>query len=149
MSIQMVNNGKTDERLEFVMSQTKTAVTTFVEAIKNSTAEQVVISFCAFTLNATQEESNKVFDLVMSIVAIELHSQAPELTRFYTFFHSVEEEVEVSECMTGASIYYKLLLHCDKTRKPPTKEEVELSLAKESGLKDELNAVEAVEEEEC
>jgi hypothetical protein len=149
MKVELVNNGATDERLDFVISQTKLAVATFVEAIKNSTEEQAAVSFRAFTLTASEEESKKVFELIMSIVAVELHGQAPDMIKQYTFFHSVEEEVEVSECMTGARIHYKLLLHCDKTKIPPTKEEVEAIMKEEERQQKELNAVVEVESEDA
>ena len=141
MKVELVNNGPTDERLDFVISQTKLAVATFVEAIKNSTEDQAAVSFRAFTLTASEEESKKVFELIMSIVAVELHGQAPDMIKRYTFFHSIEEEVEVSECMTGAAIHHKLLLHCDKTKIPPTKEEVEANIKEEESQQNQLDAV--------
>lgn len=118
--VELVNNGKTDERLEFVMNQVKLAVGTFVEAIKNSTDDQVAVSFKAFTLNTSKDEAVRVFDIIMSIVAIELHKQANEYIKQYTFFHSVEEDV-----IESTPSLHKLMLHCDKTKKPPTKEEID------------------------
>jgi hypothetical protein len=126
MKVQLAQTGKKDERLEFVMAQTKSAVETFTEAIKKSSDEQQAVSFKAFTLKADRTESDKVFDVIMSIVAMELHQQAEKMIKEYTFFHSVEAFVE-----NGTEVGFSLLLHCDKTRKPPTKEEVEEALKAE------------------
>lgn len=122
MKVELEMSGKKDERLEFVKEQTKKAVETFTEAIKASSEEQEQISFKAFTLNTSKEEAEKVFNTIMTMVAIELFQQVPELVKKITFFHSIESESEAEHC---------LLLHCDKTKTPPTKEEVESKIQKE------------------
>jgi len=132
--IELEISGKPDQRLEFVKEQTAKAITIFTEAIKQSTEDQEQISFKAFTLNTSKDEAEKVFNTIMSIVAIELFQQVPELVKTITFFHSIESESESEHC---------LLLHCDKTKTPPTKEEVESKIQKE---KDDF-AVEVVENE--
>jgi len=116
MELEMQMEGNQDARLEFVKEQTKKAVETFAAAIKSSTEEQIQISFNAFTLNTSKEEAEKVFTTIMSIVAIELFQQIPELIKKITFFHSVESLSETEHC---------LMLHCDKTKIPPTKEEID------------------------
>jgi len=122
MSVQLETNGKQDERLQFVMNQTKKGIEIFTEAIKASSEEQEQISFKAFTLNTSKEEAEKVFNTIMTMVAIELFQQVPELVKKITFFHSIESPSETEHC---------LLLHCDKTKTPPTKEEVESKIQKE------------------
>jgi len=114
MDIEM--EGTKDARLEFVKEQTRKAVETFSGAIKSSTDEQLQISFNAFTLTTSRAEAEKVFTTIMSIVAIELFQQVPELIKKITFFHSVESLSENEHC---------LMLHCDKTKTPPTKEEID------------------------
>jgi len=113
--IELEMSGKQDPRLEFVKQQTKKAVETFTEAIKQSTEEQIQISFKAFTLKTSKDEAHTVFHTIMSIVAMELFQQVPELIKEITFFHSIESESEEE---------HHLLLHCDKERKPPTKDQL-------------------------
>lgn len=125
MSVQFDSTGtKVDERLEFVKDQTRKAIVIFTDAIKASSEEQTQISFKAFTLSKiSKEESVKVFEIVMTIVAIYLNEIVPELIKTVTFYHSfVSDELDES---------HTLLLHCDKSRIPPTKEEIEEALKKE------------------
>lgn len=139
MKVKLAETGKRDERIDFVVDQTKVAVGTFTEAIKKSTEDQLVVSFKAFTLKADRTESDKVFDLIMNIVAVELHEQAEKMTKEYTFFHSVEAWEE-----GGEQLGFSLILHCDKTRKPPTKEEVEDALKKSELVEEEKKENEVV-----
>jgi len=137
MSIEMEMSGKGDSRLDFVKEQTKKAVMTFTQAIRESTDEQIQITFKAFTLNTSKDEAEKVFNIIMTMVAMELFQQVPELVKKITFFHSIESPSEEEHC---------LLLHCDKTRTPPTKDEIESQLQKEKGVD---FSVEVVENEVC
>lgn len=105
---------KKDERIEFAMASTEKAISIFVKAIKESTDEQDQISFKAFTLKTSLAEATSVYDVIMSMVAIQLFQQATELVKKITFFHSIETEEDE----------HSLFLHCDKTRVPPTKEEL-------------------------
>jgi len=124
MTLEFDNGGKVDERLEYVKKETQKAIRIFVEAINGSSKEQFQISFKAFTLKTTKEESEKVFDIVMTLVAIELFKQVPELVKTVTFFHSCESnESNDSHC---------LLLHCDKNKVPPTREEIDKELNKDN-----------------
>ena len=138
MSVQLETNGKQDERLQFVMNQTTKAITIFTAAIKASSEEQEQISFKAFTLNTSKEEAEKVFNTIMTMVAIELFQQVPELVKTITFFHSIESQSETEHC---------LLLHCDKTKAPPSKDEIDAKIQKEK--EDfEVSVVEVKEENE-
>ena len=123
-SVEFDNSGKKDERLEFVMEQTSKAVAIFTKAIKESTVEQEQISFKAFTLATTKDEAIKVFDIIMTMVAMELVKQSPEFIKTITFFHSTESN--------EAGDSHSLFLHCDKTRTPPTKEELDAVKEKET-----------------
>jgi len=120
--IELEMSGTQDPRLEFVKEQTKKAIKMFTEAIKQSTEEQIQITFKAFTLQTSKDEAENVFNVIMSIVAMELFQQAPELVKTITFFHSIESESEGEHC---------LLLHCDKTKTPPTKEEIAVQQEKQ------------------
>ena len=125
MSVQFDNTGcKVDERLEFVKQETRKAIVIFTDAIKASTEEQTQISFKAFSLSKiSKEESVKVFEIVMTIVAVYLNEIAPELVTTVTFYHSfVSDELDEN---------HTLLLHCDKSRIPPSREEIEEALKKE------------------
>jgi len=122
MKVDLEMGCKKDERLEFVKEQTAKAITIFTEAIKASSEEQEQISFKAFTLNTSKEEAEKVFNTIMTMVAIELFQQVPELVKTITFFHSIESQSESEHC---------LLLHCDKTKTPPSKDEIDACLQKE------------------
>lgn len=109
-----------DEPLKHLLDSVSKAVLMFSEAIRNSDEKHVCISFSAFTLkSATEEEKKTIFDTAMSAVAIELHKQAKDLLKIYTFFHSIENENEESS----------LFLHCRKVP-PPTSKEI-LALAEE------------------
>lgn len=123
-TVEFDNSGKKDERLEFVMEQTSKAVAIFTKAIKESTVEQEQISFKAFTLDTTKDEAIKVFDIIMTMVAMELVKQSPEFIKTITFFHSTESN--------EAGDSHSLFLHCDKTRTPPTKEELDAVKEKET-----------------
>ena len=103
-----------DEPLKYLLDSVSKAVLMFSEAIRNSDEKHVTISFNAFTLkSATAEEQKTIFDTAMSAVAIELHKQAKDLLKIYTFYHSLETEGEESS----------LFLHCRKVL-PPSKEEI-------------------------
>ena len=122
MKVELEMSGKPDQRLEFVKEQTAKAIKMFTEAIKESTEEQTQISFKAFTLQTSKVEAEKVFTTIMSIVAMELFQQVPELIKKITFFHSIESESEDE---------HHLLLHCDKEKTPPTKEDMDSKLQQE------------------
>jgi len=107
-----------DEPLKYLLDSVSKAVLMFSEAIRNSDEKHVTISFNAFTLkSATAEEQKTIFDTAMSAVAIELHKQAKDLLKIYTFYHSLETEGEESS----------LFLHCRKVL-PPTSKDI-LALA--------------------
>jgi len=121
MKVDLEMGEKKDQRLEFAKEQTKKAITIFTEAIKSSEDDQEQLSFKAFTLRCSKEEAETVFGVIMTIVALELFEQVPELIKKITFFHSIESAEEQE---------HSLLLHCDKGRIPPTKEEID-SIQKE------------------
>jgi len=103
-----------DNSLKYLLDSVSKAVLMFSEAIRNSEDRHVTISFNAFTLkSATAEEQKTIFDTAMSGVAIELHKQAKDLLKIFTFYHSIETEGEESS----------LFLHCRKVL-PPSKEEI-------------------------
>lgn len=117
--VQLDTSNKTDERIEYAMGETAKAIAIFAEAIRKSTVEQEQISFKAFTLATSKEEATKVFDIIMTMVAIQLNAQVPEFVKKITFFHSTESnEAEDS---------HALFLHCDKSRVPPTQEELDVA----------------------
>jgi hypothetical protein len=124
--IQLETSGNNkDERIEFAMAATAKAISLFAEAIQKSTGEQEQISFKAFTLATTKDEAKHVFEILMTMVAMELQKQVPDLVKTVTFFHSMESN--------EAEDTHSLFLHCDKTRTPPSKEELETAAkAKES-----------------
>lgn len=141
--VQLDTSGhKVDERIQFAMEQTAKAITIFAEAIQLSTGEQEQISFKAFTLETNKVEATKVFEIIMTLVAMELHKQVPELIKKITFFHSVESNESQDS--------HVLFLHCDKSRVPPSLDEINAA-AKEKEtfsvelVQKEIDAMENVE----
>lgn len=118
---------KKDERLIYLLQQVKTAVSTFVEAIRSSSEEQVGISYKAFTLKTKSPmEAQTVFDVIVTSFIIEMKEQAEDLTKKYTFYHQVEDK-DTEEP--------KLFFHCRKET-PPTKEEVDKLIAEKKEVMD-------------
>lgn len=125
-----VQGVKKDERMEFAIKLTEKAIGIFVKAIEESKEEHHEISFKAFELAVQEEaEAKSVFDVIMTLVAVELNKQAQELIKKFTFYHSIDK-VEAG---------YALYLHCRKVA-PPTKEEIE-ALAQEPETKTEVEAL--------
>ena len=121
VELQTVGNKK-DERLEYLLQQVKEGVRVFLEAISASKEEEIGISFRAFTLKTNKkEEASAIFDVIMTAVAMEIAEQAKDTITKYTYYHSVDWEVEGEP---------SLFLHCRK-QTPPTREEVEAMIQKE------------------
>lgn len=97
-----------DPRINFILEQCKSACQIFVDAIRESTEEQIEISFKAFTLETSnKEEVDSVFEIIMTSFAVELKQIASDLVEKYTFYNSKEETLE-DEC--------SLLFHCRKEK---------------------------------
>lgn len=117
---------KKDDRMEFVIQLVEKAIGIFVKAIDESTEEHHEISFRAFELSIElEEEAKTVFDIIMTIIAVELNKQACSLISKFTFYHNMEK----------SDSGYALFLHCRKVA-PPSKEEIE-ALAQEPEAKTE------------
>lgn len=114
MNLEVQQLGARDERLDFLLQQVKEATKVFMEALDDSSPEQVGVSFKAFSLKTNRkEEAEAIFDVIMSAFAIELAKERPAYVKEYTFYHSIEWEEDPA-----------LLWHCRKVP-PPSKEEIE------------------------
>jgi hypothetical protein len=131
--------GKKDERLEYLLQQVKEGIAVFTEAIRNSSDEQHVVGFKAFTLlTDRKEEADAIFDIIMSAVAIELKEQAEDLITKFTFFHQHEVKEEEKE--------HYLFLYCRKVA-PPTKEEIDKRVEEEEKANAKVVEIEETKEE--
>lgn len=117
---------KADPRLDYLLDSVKQGVRIFSEAVRNAPEDSPAIGFKAFTLKSnTKEEIQAIFDIVMTSTAIELHEQANDLVKQFTFYHKIEEQDEE---------HSTLWWYCRKVA-PPTKEEVERQAASEDQTK--------------
>lgn len=106
----------TDARIQYILDQCKIGCKIFVDAIRQSSEEQVEISFKAFTLQTeNKEEADSVFEIIMTGMSVQLKEEAGDLIDCYTFYNSQEETGEGEYC---------LLLHCRKEKAPKPEEKV-------------------------